>query len=410
MNKQLLRKDTAYVIGVSGGCDSMYLLEMLYREGYQLYVAHVNYHWRYDSDVDYELVRDYCAQRHIPFYYKECQESDYHEGNFQDQARQLRYHFYQEIYQRNHCGGVLLAHHLDDHLETIYMQLEKHETVYYLGMKEVNTVMEMTVLRPLMTMYKSDILKACHELKIPYHDDYTNFETDFKRDQVRNIVLKHYTLQQKENMIKKAKEHNERIKALEFKVQPYYQYYKQHHSIQWKEIPDDVIDIFLYLVLNDILESQRISQALIREIKHQMNSLKPNIQMNLPVNYLFIKEYDNVYITKSQNKGYYYCFEEYKPFVCDYFSLKEEGHINEGVYLCKEDYPITIRTMKTGDRIKTSSGTKKLSRLFMNAKIPMLERKTWPVLLNKDETIILVPHIAKNIDYLTTNPNLFVIK
>ena len=82
--------------------------------------------------------------------------------------------------------------------------------------------------------------------------------------------------------------------------------------------------------------------------------------------------------------------------------------ISEGV--AKNDYPITIRTMQDGDSIMTSSGPKKLSRLFINAKIPALKRKTWPVVLNKDKTIILVPHIAKNIDYLTTKPNVFVIK
>ena len=93
-----------------------------------------------------------------------------------------------------------------------------------------------------------------------------------------------------------------------------------------------------------------------------------------------------------------------------YFSLKKEGHINEGIYLSEDDYPITIRTMKEGDSILTTSGTKKISRLFINAKIPALKRKTWPIVLNNKETIVLVPNIAKNIDYLTTKPNLFVIK
>ena len=90
--------------------------------------------------------------------------------------------------------------------------------------------------------------------------------------------------------------------------------------------------------------------------------------------------------------------------------MLDNGHINEGVYLSQDDNPITVRTMREGDSIMTSAGTKKLSRLFINAKIPALKRKTWPVVLNKDQSIILVPHIAKHIDYLTTKPNVFVIK
>ena len=169
--------------------------------------------------------------------------------------------------------------------------------------------------------------------------------------------------------------------------------------------------MFLYLNLRDVMHPQLISQSLIAEIKHQINSVKPNIQMNLPVNYLFIKEYDNIYIIdKDKTKGYRYEFREYMPFGCEYFHLLDSGHINEGVFLSPEDYPITIRTMKEGDSIMTSSGTKKVSRLFINAKIPALKRKTWPIVVNREGTIVLVPHIAKNIDYLTTKPNVFVIK
>lgn len=411
INEQLLDKNGYYVIGVSGGCDSMFLLDTLRQKGYSLLVAHVNYNLRHDSYVDYELVSEYCAKYGLPFYYKEFHSEDYTDGNFQDRARSLRYDFYKEIYKLYRCRGLILGHHLDDHLETIYMQLQRHNTIHYLGIKEKNHVQDMEVVRPLMHCYKEDIIKECHKKHIPYHDDYTNFETDFERDKVRNLVLKNYTFEQKEELLRRASFHNERIKELEFKVEPYYQQYMADGQIYYYYIPKDLRNMFLYLILKDVMHPQLISYSLIEEIKHQINSVKPNIQMNLPVNYLFIKEYDNIYIVnKDKMKGYHYEFSEFVPFGCEHFHLLENGHINEGVYLTKEDYPITIRTMREGDSIMTSSGTKKISRLFINAKIPALKRKTWPIVLNKDQTIILVPHIAKNIDYLTTKPNVFVIK
>ena len=411
MNEKILDKTSYYVIGVSGGCDSMYLLDQLRIKGYHLLVAHVNYNYRHDSYLDYELVMDYCAEYGLPFYYKEFHSDDYHKGNFQDQARSLRYNFYKEIYDHYQCDGLILGHHLDDQLESIYMQLSRHNTIHYLGIKEVNTVLDMKVIRPLMTCYKEEIREACHQSHIPYHDDYTNFETDFERDKVRNTVLNQYTSQQKEELLQKAKQHNQRIGELEFKVKPYYQQYLEDGQIYYYYIPRELRDIFLYLILKDVMPPQLISESLIEEIKHQIHSVKPNIQMNLPVNYLFIKEYDNVYIIdKDKIKGYCYEFKSFVPFGCEHFHLLETGHINEGVYLSEDDFPITIRTMQEGDSIMTASGTKKLSRLFINAKIPALKRKTWPILLNKDKTIVLVPHIAKNIDYLTTKPNVFVIK
>ena len=70
MNLELLDRSKYYIIGVSGGCDSMYLLDTLRKLGYHLLVAHVNYNFRHDSYLDYELVSDYCATYGIPFYYK----------------------------------------------------------------------------------------------------------------------------------------------------------------------------------------------------------------------------------------------------------------------------------------------------------------------------------------------------
>lgn len=411
INEQYLDKDKLYVIGVSGGCDSMTLLDVLRSKNYKLLVAHVNYNFRDDTDQDYEVVSEYCAKYGIPFFYKQFHHDDYKDGNFQDRARELRYSFYKEIYDYYCCSGVVLGHHLDDHLESIYMQLQRNNNLHFLGIKEVSEVKDMVIIRPLRNCFKDEILAYCRGNNIDYHDDYTNFQTDFTRDKVRNTILNKYSKEEKEELLKKAHEHNLRVIENERLVEPYYTMYKNDGQIYYYYIPKELRNMFLYMILKDVMHPNLISSSLIKEIKHQIHSVKPNIQMNLPVNYLFIKEYDNIYIVdKNKIKGYSYTFDKFTLFGCDYFHLLESGHINEGVYLSENDYPITIRTMQEGDSILTSSGTKKLSRLFINAKVPALKRKTWPVLLNKDGIIILVPHIAKNIDYLTTKPNVFVIK
>lgn len=412
MNKSLLDHTKLYIVGVSGGSDSMYLLDNLYKDHYHIIVAHVNYHYRYDSDEDYQLVRDYCYQYAIPFYYREFFKKDYDQGNFEDIARKLRYQFYLEIYNQYHCDGVVLGHHLDDQLETIYMQLERHHTSHYLGMREVNEVYGMKIIRPMLKdEYKEDIILKCHRYGIPYRDDYTNFETDFFRDKVRNRVLKYYSYDEKMALLDKANNHNQRIDKLMEKVKPIYDLYKNNGKIDYHLLDHEWEELFFYLMLKDVMDTQLISSSLITEIKHQVHSSLPNIQMNLPVNYLFIKEYDNIYVMSDKNmNGYCYQIEEGVSFSCPFFHLADHGHIHEGICLKQDDYPLTIRTMKQGDRIVTSGGTKKVSRLFINAKVPSLQRKTWPIVLNKDQTIVLIPHIAKNIDYLTTKPNVFVIK
>lgn len=410
MNKQLLNQSCKYLVGVSGGCDSMYLLDYLYKKGYYIGVAHVNYNYRYDSYEDYMLVKTYCEQRDIPFFYKECHPHECH-GNFQDYARHVRYMFYKDIYETYHCDGLILGHHLDDHLETIYMQLTHHKTSFYLGLKEVNQVYNMNVLRPMLAIYKDYIRHYCDTHHIPYRDDYTNFETDFERDYVRNKVLNEYDDDMKNDLIKKALIHNQRIEREVLEVLPYYNDYKKQGYIKYSSLKDEYLDIFFYLILKDYIDVKDISGSLIEEMKKQLKSSKPNIKMNLPVNYVFIKEYDNMYIIDNHDEdNYSFQFFGYQDFQCQYFTLSLTGHVNEGLELSDDDYPIEIRNFRNGDSIKTLGGTKKVSRLFIDNKIPFYLRKQWPIVLNCRQEVILVPHLAKNIDYLSTNCNLFVVK
>lgn len=409
MKLELLNKEYNYVVGVSGGCDSMYLLDNLYNNGYKIYVVHINYNYREDSYEDYQLVKDYCHNKSIPFFYKECHED--HSGNFQDYARKIRYNFYKEIYNQYSCQGVILGHHFDDCIENIYMQLSHHNTYYYLGIREINTVYDMTIIRPMLNLSKDYIRQYCHTHHIPYRDDYTNFETDFERDYIRNKVLNTYSEKDKNDLYNKALLHNKRIDQLLKEIQPYYTEYNNKGSISYQSIKEEYLNLFLYLILKDKIEPRLISSSLIEEIRKQLASHKPNIEMNLPVNYLFIKEYDNIYIiSKYSDTEYSYIFNSYTDFNCNYFHLSQYGHINEGIELSEDDYPIMIRNFKNGDSIKTVYGTKKVSRLFIDNKIPLKLRKIWPILLNNKGEIILIPHLAKNIDYLSTNCNLFVIK
>ena len=83
-------------------------------------------------------------------------------------------------------------------------------------------------------------LPSLEEHHVPYHDDYTNFETDFERDKVRNEVFVHYTRMQKEELLNKAIKHNERIYQLEQLVRPYYDQYIQDGTICFYTIPEEL--------------------------------------------------------------------------------------------------------------------------------------------------------------------------
>lgn len=410
LNKTLLHHHKTYIVGVSGGCDSMALLDCLRKEGIHCIVAHVNYNLRNDTHLDYQVVHDYCEKYNIIFEYKEV---EHHEGkgNFQAQAREVRYLFYKRLLDHYHGEGVILGHHHDDVLENIYMSLNRGSKSHYIGIKEISQVMGMKVIRPLLSCRKKELRQYCEEHHIPFHDDYTNFGVDFERDRVRNTILNTYSEEEKEALYQKAVVINRMQKEKEEAVQAYLDLYHKEGKIDYHLIDDQLMNTFLYALLEESIPSTMISASLIEEIRKQIKSKKPNIQMNLPIHFLFIKEYNNITIQlHSEIEEYSYQIHRGEKLTCEYFSIQSEGSLNSGIPVKDEDYPLTIRTMKAGDRIHTVGGTKKLSRLFIDAKISKNLRKTWPVVLNCKGEVLLVPEIAKRKGYLAINPNFFVIK
>ena len=408
LDESLLDKNRKYLVGVSGGVDSMALLDMLVKKAYNVIVVHYNYHFREDSDLDENLVRSYCQNHHLPFYVRQGDKKEYQKGNFEMLAREKRYAFYKEIGDLNGIDTIILGHHLNDHLETIVMQLQRHNTKGYLGIKEQSYVKNMQVVRPLLKLKKQQLIDYCTKNHLEYHEDYTNYDTRYTRNHVRHIDLKKYNEQE---LIEKAKKHNQQYKIQQAKLQQIYQEYDQNHFLYLDKLPTESLDQIIYYMLKKEIYPPLITENLVQEIIKQIHSQKPNIEISLPVNFVFIKKYNNIAVRKKEIDDTYYVKYEsfYKDQQLHYF-LTDQGHLHDGVFLSKEDFPIVIRCFKNGDTIKTSGGTKKVSRLFIDRKIPRDERKIWPIVENCHGEIILIPHIAKNIKYLYTKPNVFVIK
>ena len=128
-------RDSKWVIGVSGGIDSMSLLDMAYKAGLELVVCHVNYHCRgEDSNYDQRVAINYAIEHNIPFYTKDINEV--HTTNFEAWARDVRYEYYKELVEKEGCKGVLLAHHADDFLETAILREHQGRKVSYYGIRE----------------------------------------------------------------------------------------------------------------------------------------------------------------------------------------------------------------------------------------------------------------------------------
>jgi tRNA(Ile)-lysidine synthase len=175
-----------FVVGVSGGADSMALLYILKKIGVQVFVVHINYALRgQESESDQELVEGMAAV----WGYDCCSvrlDSTAIDGNFQKWAREERYRIFRDFKVQLQAHAIVTAHHLDDQLETILQRiLRGGNPATWAGMKQWDG----ELFRPLLDIPKQEVLEFCSQQSVPFHDDTSNFESKYARNFLRNNVF-----------------------------------------------------------------------------------------------------------------------------------------------------------------------------------------------------------------------------
>ena len=118
-------KELKFLLAISGGVDSMVLVNLFESLNFKFHVAHVNYHFREeDSNLDQKLVEDYCKNHHIKFHLKDISEVE-RSGmkSLQNWARTIRYDFFFKVLKEEKLDFIVTAHHLNDELETFIINL-----------------------------------------------------------------------------------------------------------------------------------------------------------------------------------------------------------------------------------------------------------------------------------------------
>ncbi|WP_147411442.1 tRNA lysidine(34) synthetase TilS [endosymbiont GvMRE of Glomus versiforme] len=213
-NNKTLVKKKLYVLAVSGGPDSMFLLDKMRSEGYNLVVAHVNYKKRIDSDYDEKVVKNYCQKYSLPLKIYQVKSSEYASvHNFQDRARQIRYDFFQKLAKKYQTWYIVVAHHGDDHLETYLLQKQRKSLVEYWGLPAATKQGKYWILRPILSLNKQQIFRYLIKKKIDYAIDTTNKSSIYQRNAVRHN-LDRISLKKKRELEKEIKEANQELRKI----------------------------------------------------------------------------------------------------------------------------------------------------------------------------------------------------
>lgn len=394
------------IVAVSGGPDSMALLDILHKQEYKCLVAHVNYGVRETANRDQKIVEDYCQQHQLEFLLHKAKKVE--TGNFQAIARKIRYDFLINLSNNCKTSDVYVAHHQDDVLETYIMQNKRNITPQYYGIKDKIEYKSINIIRPLLDYSKDDLVNYCIENKVQYGIDESNLEENYKRNKIRHNIVNKMTKNDKELMLKEIEDSNKQLKKDQNNTSNlYYAFAKNHHinyilNLQEKEAVDVLRLWFKKNKIFNISDSEYLN--IIDYLKATSNN-----KYLINTDYSLFKDYDK--ITLSCNHGYEYSYTFNHIVYKDYkhFSIKDTGTSFEAVTVKESDFPLTIRSFKDGDTILMRYGSKRISRWFIDNKIAPSKRRSWPILLNKNNEVILVPQIGCNVARYSNNPNMFVV-
>ncbi|HSW65523.1 MAG TPA: tRNA lysidine(34) synthetase TilS [Bacillota bacterium] len=180
-----------YIVAVSGGVDSMVLLDMLARApGMELIVAHYEHGIRTDSDDDRKLVQAAAAKHGLPFVYER---GNLGPGASEAAAREARYAFLRRVRAEHAAHAIVTAHHQDDVIETAIINMVRGT-----GPKGLSALRSTDgMVRPLLDVPKTDLERYAQDRRLQWHEDSTNSDERYLRNYVRRRLMSRMSPEQR---------------------------------------------------------------------------------------------------------------------------------------------------------------------------------------------------------------------
>jgi tRNA(Ile)-lysidine synthase len=420
------------VVGVSGGPDSLALLHylVLKREKWNLSLvaAHVDHMFRgQESYEDALFVKSYCEQEKVPFEMVRIDVPKVMEETGQSAevaGREVRYQFYQQIMEKYGFRFLALGHHGDDQTETILMRLTRGSTgMARAGIPFTRPFQNGTIFRPFLCVTKAEIEDYCKRHNLSPRIDPSNRESIYSRNRFRSQVL---PFLKSENPL--VHEHFQRfsedLQADEVFLQEL-TVREMNTVVTNRESGKITIDITrllevplplqrrgIQLILNYLYKIRPVSLSAVHidQVFHLIQHGVPSGRLDFP---------NGLKVTRSYSEiTFQFKPDEAEPY---FFVLNEPGKVmlpNGGIIhievLTQEfanpspnsavfpadsvKWPIIIRTRKQGDRmtLKGMNGSRKLKDIFIDQKIPVHKRDTWPVITDKDGGVLWLPGLKKS--------------
>lgn len=403
-------------IGVSGGPDSMALLDMMINLKKELdlilVVCHINHNIREESKIEEEFLKEFCKEKGLHFEVMKI--TNYGDDNFHNEARTIRYNFFDKICKEYNARFLLTAHHGDDLIETILMRMVRGSTLKgYSGFSKVVRKEDYTILRPLINATKDELTKYCDKNKVKYFIDSSNEKDVYTRNRYRKYILPF--LKTEDPLV-----HEKFLKFSETLMEYNNYVDKEMNQVINKVFKAGVLDISKFKDLDHLIERKIIYTILekiygddlfiitnthVKLIFDLINGDRANSVVHLPNNVKVIKSYNDLSFGFDDE-------------VNDIYEIEIESVVNlpngKNIEVIRKSddtsnfvtrlsskevvLPLYVRTRRNGDKmcVKGMEGHKKVNDIFIDNKIKSKDRNIWPVVCDAKDRVVWIPGLKKS--------------
>lgn len=272
-----LTKNRPIIVGVSGGPDSLCLMEVLRQAGYQLIVAYFDHQLRADSNLDGRMVEKTATRLMLRCMIDGADVQKHAEEkkiSLEEAARNLRYKFLFEEARKNNAQAVAVGHTADDQVETILMHFLRGSGINGLKGMSYRSIIksfdfEIPVIRPLLDVWREETVVFCAVNGLRPHYDSTNDSLNFQRNRIRHLLIP--TLETYNPKFREA------IHRMSHSLKSDNAFIKEILETEWKDIALEVHEEYIAF---DSARLKNASLGLRRNlVKQAMHILKPNIDV-----------------------------------------------------------------------------------------------------------------------------------
>lgn len=396
-------KEKKLLLACSGGVDSVVLVHLMHSLGYEIALAHCNFSLRgIESDRDAKFVEQLAKGLSIPVFVETFNTHKYADElkiSTQMAARDLRYAWFEEIIESFKYDYILTAHHLDDNLETFFINLTRGSGLKGLmGIPRINH----RIVRPLLQISRLEVESYALVNSLKWREDLTNLETDYLRNKLRIEVLPKF-----KHLNKSVLNNYQKTQHI---LQDSYHLLQDYIAIVYKTVV--IVDKNSYIIDIEKLKEFPNTKALIYELFKDFGFTQWEDIWNLMDGQTGKQVFSSSHILLKNRKNLILTLRDDLEKKEEYFIEKEITEMNAPLYLKFElggfseiadensiqvaseklVYPLKLRKWQAGDSFQPfgMKGRKKLSKYFKDEKVPNTEKNRVWLLLSEEKIVWVI--------------------